>query len=406
MLKYYEPRLNLSSPEQLNMIGIIVTLNNSVDGEILRSVIEELRVRFPYFYVKAAYKGGDLTTVPNELPMTVRNTWEPIRLNSKESNYHLAAWKYEGNRLAFEIPHDLTDGAGVMPYIRSAMFLYLSRATGISFDPAGFRLPGDEIPESEIGDPFEDLDTKAVEAPLYRKKPIPDCFHLFNGMDIDKRVFYLKLPEEQVMKYCRSNDASPNVLFSVFLAKATRRYDPSSEKPITIFVAVDHKAILGNHDNYRLFAGNNILEFPKGMDLNDITKTCTMVRGQLIIQAQPENSLWEIKERKQMLLPPPSLEIPQASFSVSYPKNTSFGPLDPYIREIYIVTTLMPISDILCEVTCINHSFFLAFMQPFSSTEFLECFLDELRMAEIPCELLFSEPLRMCEVQGMDRNNR
>jgi hypothetical protein len=196
------------------------------------------------------------------------------------------------------------------------------------------------------------------------------------------------------------------VLFSVFLAKAARRYDPGSEKPITVFLAVDHKAILGNHDNYRLFVGNNILEFPKDMDLNDITKTCTMVRGQLIIQAQPENSLWEIKERKQMLLPPPSLEIPQASFSVSYPKNTSFGPLDHYIREIYIVTTLMPISDILCEVTCINHSFFLAFMQPFSSTEFLECFLDELRMAEIPCELLFSEALRMCEVQGMDRNNR
>ena len=125
-----------------------------------------------------------------------------------------------------------------------------------------------------------------------------------------------------------------------------------------------------------------------------------MARGQLLLQAQPENSLWEIKERKRML-PPPSLEIPLASFSVSYPRNTSFGPLDPYIDGIFIVTTLMPITDILCEVTCINHSFFLSFMQPFSSETFFGCFLEELRKAEIPCELLLSEPLRMCQVQGM-----
>ncbi len=400
MLKYYEPRLNLSSPEQINLMGVIVSLTDPVDGEILRSVIEELRVRFPYFYVKAACNGSDLVTVPNDLPMTVRNTWEPILLNSEESNYHLAAWKYEGHRLAFEIPHDLTDGAGLFPYIKSAMYLYLSKASGRTFDPAGFRLPGEEIPESETGDPFGDLDVNSVGAPFYKKKPVPDSFHLPGGEAIDKRVFYLKLPEEQVMMYCRDKDASPNVLFSVFLAKAARRYDPDSEKPVTIFVAVDHKAILGNHDNYRLFAGNHVLEFPKSMDLNDITRSCTMARGQLLLQAQPENSLWEIKERKRML-PPPSLEIPLASFSVSYPRNTSFGPLDPYIDGIFIVTTLMPITDILCEVTCINHSFFLSFMQPFSSETFFGCFLEELRKAEIPCELLLSEPLRMCQVQGM-----
>ena len=400
MLKYYEPRLNLSSPEQQNIMGIIVSLHDPVDGEILRSVIEELRVRFPYFYVKASYNGSDMITVPNDLPMTVRNTWEPVSLNSEESNYHLAAWKYEGHRLAFELPHELTDGAGLFPYIKSAMFLYLSKRTGRTFDPSGFRLPGEEIPESEIGDPFADVDFQAVEAPFYRQKPVPDCFHLVNGMEIDKTVFYLKLPEERVMTYCRDKDASPNVLFSVFLAKAARRYDPSSEKPVTVFVAVDHKAILGNHDNYRLFAGNNVLVFPKDMDLNDITKTCTVARGQLILQAQPENSLWEIKERKRML-PILSLDIPQASFCVSYPKNASFGPLDTYIREMYVVTTLKPITDVLCELTCINHSFFLAFMQPFSSVKFFECFLDELRMAEIPCELLSREPLRMCGVQGM-----
>ena len=400
MLEYYEPRPDLTSPEHAVVMGITVSLDHPVDGEILRSVVEELRVRFPYFYVKAGYRDGGLTTVPNDLPMTVRNTWAPIPLNSEVSNYHLGAWKYAHQRLAFEIPHIMTDAAGLLPYFKSVMYLYLSRVTGECFDPAGFRLPGEGIPESEAGDPFRDLDFKGIKGPLYRKKPIADFLRLVDGTATDKRVFYLKLPETQVMRYCGNKDASPNVLFSVLMARAARRYDPGSEKPVTGFVAIDHKAILGNHDNYRLFVDNILLDFPKRLDLNDLSRACTIAHGQLILQAQPENSLWAIKQRKQTP-PAPFRDVPQASICVSYPRNTSFGPLDPHIQEMYIVTSLSKITDVLCEVTCINGSFFIAFMQPFASTKYLDLFWEELDFAGIQCEVLFSEPLRMCRVQEM-----
>ena len=170
MQEFYEPLLDFSVPEHQNIMGVILSLRDPVDGETLRCVVEEMRKRFPYFYIKAANRGDGLVTVQNDLPMTVRNTWEPIRLHSEASNYHLAAWKYEGRRLAFEIHHALTDGSGVLPYINSIMFLYLSKATGQTFDPAGFRLPGDMIPESETGNPFSELDIGSVEAPLYKKK--------------------------------------------------------------------------------------------------------------------------------------------------------------------------------------------------------------------------------------------
>ena len=401
MLEYYEPRLDLTSPEHADIMGVTVSLKHPVEGEILRSVVEELRVRFPYFYVKVGYRDGDLTTVPNDLPMTVRNTWAPIRLNSKASNHHLGAWKYEHQRLAFEIPHVMTDAAGLLPYFKSVLYLYLSRATGERFDPAGFRLPGEGIPESETGDPFRNLDFEGIKGPLYKKQPIPDFLRLVDGTAIDKRVFYLKLSEAQVMRYCRDRDASPNVLFSVLMARAARRYDPGSEKPVTGFVAIDHKAILGNHDNYRLFVDNILLDFPKRLNLNDLSWACTIAHGQLLLQAQPENSLWQIKQRKQMP-PRPFRDVPQASICVSYPKNTDFGPLDPYIQEVYIVTSLSKMTDVLCEVTCANHSFFIAFMQPFASTKYLDLLLEELDSAGIQCKLRFSEPLRMCSIQGMN----
>ena len=155
--------------------------------------------------------------------MTVRNSLDSIRLNSEESNYHLAAWKYEGNRVAFEIFHSLTDGSGVLPYIKSAMYLYLSQKTGKSFDPSGFRLPGDKIPESEIGNPFQDLDIDGAEEPLYQKPATADFYRINKAEAIDPHIFYLRLPEDQVMKYCRDNDGSPNVFCSVLLAKAARQ---------------------------------------------------------------------------------------------------------------------------------------------------------------------------------------
>ncbi|MBR3235241.1 MAG: hypothetical protein IKG11_06465 [Atopobiaceae bacterium] len=401
MSEYYEPYLDLSSPEHNNTMGVILYLHDPIDGKILQSAVEELRVRFSYFYVKAACQNGELTTVPNPLPMTVRNTWDPINFNSIDSNYHLAAWKYDDSRLAFEIPHSLTDGAGVLPYIKSTMYLYLSKATGQSFDPTGFRLPGDVIPDSEIGDPFRDIDFDSLEYPLYIKEPIPDFFRLVNETDSNKRVFFIKLPESQVMDYCGDNDASPNVLFSVMLAKAARRYDPACEKTVTVSVAINHKAILGNRDNYRMFAGQAILDFPKSWSLDDIRKTCTIGRGQLMLQADPENSIWSIKQRKRKLQSI-SFDVPQASICVSYASNRSFGPLDPYIAEMYIVTSLSKITDILCEVTCINQSFFLAFLQPFSSEKYLECFLEELHLAGIHYELLRREPLQMCGIDRME----
>ena len=92
MLAYHEPFM-ISTPGQYSPICVSIGLHEPVDGELLREAVEELRTRFPYFYVRAARQDGELRPVPNDLPMTVRGTWEPINLNAAASNYHLAAWK-------------------------------------------------------------------------------------------------------------------------------------------------------------------------------------------------------------------------------------------------------------------------------------------------------------------------
>ncbi len=414
MKEFYEPMIYMSTPEHPNTMCVVAELKEPIDGEILQNVIEELRVRFPYFYVKAVARDNDVFTEPNPLPMTVRNTWEPINFNSDESNYHLTAWKYEGTRLALEMSHSLSDGAGVLPYVKSALYLYLCRKTGEALDPAGIRLPGDEIPESETGNPFAGLDIDGAQEPMYTKPPVADFYRVKVEGDTAPQFHCIKLEESQLIQYCRDFDGSPNAMIAVMLARAVRRYDPESEKTVSVSVAIDHKAMLGSRDNYRMFANVIELDFPKSRSLDDLMKTCTMARGQMMLQAQPENSLWAMKNRKLMYakLGQLPLEVKLGviaksagsarwTFSVSYVNSRSFGALDPYIEALYAIAE-PGVFDIGCEITCINHNFFLTLIQSFSADRFIDAFLDELSAVGIEYDVLHKEPLRLCGIEPFD----
>jgi len=412
MAEFYEPMLYMSTPEHPNTMGVCIVLKESVDGEILRNTVEDLRVRFPYFYVKTVPFGNDLTVEDNSLPMTVRNTWEPINLNSKESNFHLAAWKFEDRKLALEISHSLTDGAGVLPYVKSALFLYLSRRYGVSFDREGFRLPGDKIPLSETGNPFAELDIDGAEEPVYTKETITDFYRFGDGSLKDPFATFVKIPESQMMEFCRDYDGSPNTFLAVMFARAVRRYDPASDKTVSVSIAIDHKAMLGNYDNYRLFANVLELDFAKDRSLQDIAKNCTIARGQLMLQASPENSLWVMKQRKATFAKlnqvPLDMKLGMIaksagslrwSISISYANSRSFGPLDPYIDELYMMAE-PGVADVLCEIACINHNFFLCIGRTFPSEEFTDIFLEELKRVGIDYEVTGRKPFHLCGTEA------
>ena len=414
MKEFFEPMLYLSTPDHPNTMAVVAELKEPIDGAILNDVVQELSVRFPYFYVKAIARDGDVYTEPNPLPMTVRDTWEPISFNSPESNHHLAAWKFEGTRMAFEISHSLTDGAGVFPYIRSALYLYLTRKTGKALDPDGIRLPGDVIPESETGNPFAALDIDGAEPPLYQKPTTEDFFRVKVEGDPTPQVHYIKMEESQLIQYCKDFDGSPNAMIAVLLARAAGRYDPDNDNTVSVSVAIDHKAMLGNHDNYRMFANIIELDFPKDRPLDDLMKTCTMARGQMMLQAQPENSLWAMKQRKltyaklgQLPLEIKTGVIAKAAgntrwtFSVSYTNSRSMGSTDPYIEALYVIAE-PGVFDIGCEITCVNHNFFLTIIESFSADRFVDIFLGELSEIGVDYEVLRKEPARLCGIEPFD----
>ncbi len=195
--------------------------------------------------------------------------------------------------------------------------------------------------------------------------------------------------------------------------------DPADEKTVSCLVAVDYKAQLGNHENYRMFVNTAYVDMPKEQEDFDITKSCTKARGQLMLQAQPENVIFSLKTRKaghekmeQLPLQnvvdmlKQAIAAHRATFSVSYANSRSLGPLDPYIKELYLLSE-PNVTDVMCELSCLNHSFFVMFTQAFSSEVFFKAFLEELEGAGISYEIMRTEPLRLCGVRydGIDGVN-
>jgi len=87
------------------------------------------------------------------------------------------------------------------------------------------------------------------------------------------------------------------------------------------------------------------------------------------------------------------------SISISYMNSRTLGPLDPYIDELYALCET-GVTDIGCEITCINHSFFLSIIQNCSSDAFLEVFLGELKNTGIDYEVMGKEALRLCGLEA------
>ena len=88
-----------------------------------------------------------------------------------------------------------------------------------------------------------------------------------------------------------------------------------------------------------------------------------------MLQAQLGNSLWALKQRKALYAKLGQLPLDMKlgiiaksagsarwSISVSYANSRSFGPLDPFIDEFYVLSET-GVSDIMCEIACVNHSF-------------------------------------------------
>ena len=405
--------------ENPHTFRVTIKMKDMIDGDILEQCVRKTMKRYPYFAVKLDISGTEITFADNDLPMPVYNSDGPPVLGGEEANYHLFLVSWWKNKIHLDVYHALTDGGGIYPLIKTLLYYYCSTYYKKELSFEGIRLAGDPVDDKE----WEDPAVKPVESEPFaavRKWASPG-FQLKDGGRIALRdnciVYNIRIPEKEFMRFNLSNDGSPGTIISLFLARAIDRVTPMKKDPIVIAMCVNQRKMLKSPLAHQSLVGDVRLVYNGKVKALPFTAQATSFRGMVALQSDADVVMEEIREYQQIVK---DLEaIPDIygrhkyavermdrmtscfTATVSYVGKTDMGDAEKYIQEFHVMpSTALPSSatPLTLELSAMNGSFYVNFMQYFENDCYLKAFIQELRDNDIDYDVLYQEP---CKYPGI-----
>ena len=385
-------------------IRVRAVMKDRVDADILNSAAQKAIKRYPYFAVRVTLDAeGGYVLEPNTSPFAVYQTKKKTPpLGSEEVNGHLASIEYSGRNIYFNIHHTLTGGIGMMEWVKTTLYCYVSEAYGITPDAPKIRKPDSPIGPEETKFPDENALPAGETIGYYTRGegyfPLKDYLNLFlNPFNPGQLYYTLDIPQGELMRYARSNDGSPNSILGAMMFKAVARVMPEKEQTVVAASSNNFRADVGCPDTYRDFARQLYTKFSKDMASKDIETLSTMIRGSVILQQQPENGIFRFREimencRKTDALPTLKekrkfnakhgkyFDPPKGTFVVSYVGLTEWGELEKYVRSVYMIAN----GHWQLETTAKSGMFNICFYQVVKNTKVLDSFVRVLEEENIP----------------------
>ena len=373
-------------------------LDEPVDPEILQRAADTAFRRFPYFSIRLILHNNEYLLIPNLLPHIVLSGNERVVLGSPDVNYHLAVISCYDDRIVFHFSHCITDGIGRMPLTKSVLYYYLKEKKGIDLDPAGIWLADSELFPDEIGEPLPVrtiLKTEPVD--LCR---IGDAYKpgsIFGSRKKERREFRFHVEENAFMDLCRSFCATPNVLASVLLARASWKLCPQNRKDVVTGLCVNMRPALQNQHSHLLLLADVPLSFPVSMKDQEMETLCAETRKGIDRQRQTEyirclckknilefdriQKIRTLEQRKKIARafvhgPEGFLSV---SYILSYVGRSDLGSLFPYIKAMYTSVDAVPDDGAIIEITTADHKFFFTVLQDFPEDDYIGELIQMLR---------------------------
>lgn len=383
-------------------VRLKLKLIDPIDADILCRAVEKTQKRYPYLCVHLKKNEDRYYYEENPAPIKVLHTDERVSLNTQETDYHVWAVCYSGDRLYLDIYHGIADGTGMYMVLATLLYYYCAERYGVS-DHTGIRILDDPILPEETLDPYDRLpqiDLSQMRAP--ERKPVFNLLadgRLTPGED---RIFDVEIPEAAFVQFSSANDASPGTMVSILLARAVDAVFPEHEKTIVNRYVVNARPMLHGEQSHHNCVGS--IEFPytdrvKAMPFD---WQCTAHRGTTFIQSDADRirgMMTGMASRNRMILSGlPSLEAKKQAFGqmigsgrttstfiVSYVGQWKLKSLSPYISEFW--THVPTANPLLAEIAAINGKIFLSIHQMFQEDCVIQSFLKELSDNAIPYEI-------------------
>ena len=391
---------------------LAIRMNETVDYELLSHSVEKVMARYPYFCVCPEREGENLVLRYNKRPLPVFPDDRTVTLGSEDSDGHLISFGCKDNTIFIDASHYIADGMGIDPLMKSLLYLYVSERYGTEgLDTDRIRMPNSPICEEEYTYPFPD---RTIEAEYVIVPKAPEEIYGLDSNAFDQEglyAYHLHIPQKAIMAKASSSDGSPVSFLSVLLYHAFHRLDQNIDKPVVAHVQHQYRSAMCAPLTHHSLVSYIPVILPPRLSKWDVEHQNTVVRGQVILKGGIEADIAAINRliedfpseasfaaKKDAMARYAENSIRGKSFGISYVGKMDWCGLDSYVEDLHAYIGEKHTKNmLLIEVMTIREDFSLTFMQSGKGTKYLNAFIDEFRVHDIPVCLVGKERYALCD---------
>ena len=411
-----------AGPEMLGTIRTGIEMTEPVDRQALEQAVRKAAEQFPYFAVKMVRKGSEYLFEPNSRPFVVSPEGRCVTLGSEESNGHLFAFAFDGNRIYVDTSHYITDGMGKYPFIQAVLYDYLSALhPEETFDvqpaaPAGCGAPeagAEEDPYPQ--EPLPETPVVGVARPdeVFTLRDQPQGYA--HADEWTSFVFSIK--QKDMMAHASSLDGSPATFIATLMYKAITECHPENRLPVVCGMQHQFRKALKKPYSHLCHVNVAAIVYPDRLRDRDVELLNTIARGSLLIRADDASDVVTINrhvqnekamqrmtlEEKREFMRREILDgIGENTFEVSYTGRVPWGGLDKYILNVMPYFDMTLSGGLSIEIFSVRDVFSVNIMQRNGDRKYAERFAALLKEFGISFEQKEPERFSVCGFQVPD----
>ena len=394
---------------------LTMKMKDMIDEAVLIRAVRKSMERYPYFRVRLGVDENDVFFLDNPAPVPVLHTDGPIMLGGYETQGHVLAFCWWKNKVHIDVIHALTDGGGIYHLVQTFLYYYCSDYYGRELSSEGIWLAGDEVARDEWVDPGRN--PLKINPEMLIPKWDGEAFQIEDGgiAHVTKRctVYNIRVSEEEFMRFNLSKEGSPGTVIALFLARALAELHPDAADPMVIALCVNQRRMIGAPLAHQSLVGDARLVFAERMKKMDFETQETCFRGMVAMQTDDNmvrKEVQEYQELMQVIASMPTHEERHAhckrlsdeksrmfTATVSYAGKMNMGEAARYVQEFHALpSTALPSCEtpLTLELSAVNGSFYVNFMQFFEGEDYLTAFIRQMRENDINYDVLYQEPTK------------
>ncbi|MBP5269799.1 MAG: hypothetical protein ILO42_02445 [Clostridia bacterium] len=282
-----------------NVFRISVSLTGETDPEALSLAVENLKGRFPSFFVRlrTGFFWYYLEEINGKVPVVAEYAYPLTHMSRAQLSRSCILVLYYGNRFAVEFFHSVTDGTGGAEFVKNLTAEYLRVKyrvppvfEGGIVDPAEEPDPvelADRFPECAGGFPVPEEDTKVFRM---RGTPEPDRFrHLTTGI----------VPTGALIEAAHRHGVTVTAFLAAVMAEAVARLQDETlprraARPVRIMIPVNLRRLFGV-TTLRNFVLTVTAGFDPRLGEYSFDEICSLIRHSLAITATRQHMAAKIE---------------------------------------------------------------------------------------------------------------